>query len=99
MEDQWTRPGSTLRLHADALRLRRRLAAQLTGAALVWLDVPGRPDVLAYRRGPVTVVVVFGPDPFTPPADWGPVQLASGPVGADGALPGESAAWFAWRRS
>ena len=94
VEDQWTRSSSTLNLHATALRLRRRLASDLGGAGLEWLDVPGRQDVLAYQRGPVTVVVVFGSEPFTPPAGWGRVALASGPVGVDGALPGESAAWL-----
>ena len=39
------------------------------GVGLEWLDVPGRPDVVAYQRGPVTVVV-FGSEPFTPPSGW-----------------------------
>jgi alpha-glucosidase len=94
IEDQWARPGSTLNLHAEVLRLRRRLAADLADAPLEWLDAAERPDVLAYRRGPLTVVVIFGPEPFTPPADWGRVQLVSDAYGADGALPGESAAWL-----
>jgi len=94
VEDQWARPGSTLRLHAEALRLRRRLTTELDGAELEWLEAPGRPDVLAYRRGRLTVVVVFGSRQFTLPTGWGEVQLASGPVDVDAVLPGESAAWL-----
>src|SRR5262249_60235410 len=61
--DQWADPGSILRLHAEALRLRRQLSR---GAELSFVDVPGRPDIVAYRRGEVTNVTVFGPEPFTP---------------------------------
>jgi alpha-glucosidase len=58
-------------------------------ASLSWVDIPDRPDVLAYRRGRVTCVTVFGEAPFTAPEDWGRPVLTSGPAGA-----GETAAWY-----
>jgi alpha-glucosidase len=102
IEDQWRRAGSTLRLHADALGLRRLLRERLRGSALEWLAAPGRPDVLAYRRGELVCVAVFGDRPFAPPSEWGRVGLSSAstpaPAGPAGAaqveLPGESAAWL-----
>src|SRR5262249_12891006 len=62
--DEWADPGSVLNLHARALAVRRELA--LT-ESLSWVDIPDRPDVLAYRRGRVTCVTVFGEAPFAAP--------------------------------
>ncbi len=82
-----------LRLHAGALRRRRELRPALSGAALSWVDTPGRPDVVAYRRGRVTSVTVFGDDPFTVPAEWGePVLTSIATAGRE--LAGESSGWF-----
>ncbi|MFG2059451.1 glycoside hydrolase family 13 protein [Micromonospora sp. NPDC048930] len=92
-EDQWAEPDSTLRLHAEALHLRRRLPDLLAGTELRWIEVADRPDVLAFRRGDLTCVTVFGPEPFTPPATWGDVLLAS--TGSQsGQLPAASSAWL-----
>jgi alpha-glucosidase len=89
---QWDDPGSTLRLHAEVLRVRRELAQHRTGE-LTWLDVPGRDDVLAYRRGDLTHVTVFGDLPLLTPEAWGhPVCTSAGMTG--GVLPGTSAAWL-----
>jgi alpha-glucosidase len=93
VEDQWNTEASTLRLHADALALRRSLLARIGDRDLEWLSVPGRSDVLAYRRGELVCVTVFGDLPFAPSADWGQVALATAPITA-GAMPGESAAWL-----
>jgi alpha-glucosidase len=83
---------STLSLHRAALRL-RRTAFPGEAETLVWLDVPGRDDVLAFRRGEVTCVVVFGDAPLPLPAEWGTVLLSSAPVEA-GQLPGNATAWL-----
>jgi alpha-glucosidase len=98
VDRQWSETGSTLRLHADALRLRRELLPVL-GDGFAWLQVAGRPDVLAYRRGPLTVVTVFGGEGLDPPAAWGrPVLLSE--AAADGTpdgpmeLPAQSSGWF-----
>ena len=61
--------------------------------------MPGRPDVLAYRRGPLTVVTAFGDEPFDPPAAWGRPLLVSGtadagPSGTARRLAAQSAGWF-----
>jgi alpha-glucosidase len=98
VDRQWTEAGSVLRLHADALRLRRQLLPAL-GDGFDWLDVAGRPDVLAYRRGPVTVATVFGDEPFDPPVAWGRRLLCSTaadatPPGAAKRLPAQSSGWF-----
>ncbi|HEY0697014.1 MAG TPA: glycoside hydrolase family 13 protein, partial [Micromonospora sp.] len=91
VDDQWHRADSTLRLHADALALRRSLLPGTSKQGLEWIEVPQRPDVLAYRRGELTCVTVFGDQPFQPPADWGQLALASAPITA-GAIPGATAA-------
>jgi alpha-glucosidase len=66
---QWDDPSSTLHLWARALRERR---ARLVGAGpLHWIDVPQRPDVVAFRRGPIVSVTVFGEEPFTALPEWG----------------------------
>jgi len=92
--DQWPDPDSTVRLYAAALRLRRDLSDRLAGAGLAWLPVPGHPDVLAFRRGPLVSVTVFGDRPYRPPAGWGRLRLASNPPGPAGVLAGESTAWL-----
>lgn len=90
--DQRTDAASTLSLYREALRARRELfSPDVLGVD--WVDVAGREDVLAFRRGSVIVVVVFGDEPFTVPAAWGSLVLATAPV-RDGALPGNSAAWL-----
>jgi alpha-glucosidase len=89
VEDQWRDADSTLSLHAAALRLRRQLIRFTGGEPLEWLSTPSRPDVLAYRRGPLTVVTVFGDQPFQPPAGWGQPAIASSPMGEQ-VLPGSS---------
>jgi alpha-glucosidase len=98
VDRQWNEAASVLWLHADALRLRRDLLPVL-GDDLVWLDAAGRPDVLAYRRGPLTVVTVFGEEPFDAPAAWGGLRLCS--AATDGTPPGSvhrlaphSTGWF-----
>jgi alpha-glucosidase len=98
VDRQWAEAGSVLRLHAEVLRLRRELLPVL-GNGLEWLEVAGRPDVLAYRRGRLTVVTVFGDEGFDPPAGWGRRLLVSQAVtdaGPDVAarLPAQSSAWF-----
>ena len=92
VEDQWRDENSTLCLHAQALRVRRHLAPAIGSAPLEWLDIPDRPDVLAYRRGPLTVVTVFGDQRFRPPASWGSPALASGP--GDGEVTAGCSAWL-----
>ncbi|MFG2041637.1 alpha-amylase family glycosyl hydrolase [Dactylosporangium sp. NPDC048998] len=91
--EQLRTPNSTLRLYADALTSRKALASELADHELRWLAVPGRPDVLAYRRGELVCVTVFGEEPFTPPSTWGQIVLASAPADG-GRLAGESAAWL-----
>lgn len=57
---QETDPASMLVWYRTVLRHRRELS--LGGAPIEWLDA-GRDDVLALRRGPLTVVVNFGTEP------------------------------------
>jgi alpha-glucosidase len=90
VEHQWDDPASMVNLYADALRLRRRLP--FTGE-LEWLDVHGRDDVLAFRRGGMICVTVFGTDPWSAPSEWGAAAVASAP-GVGGVIPGESSAWL-----
>jgi len=90
---QWIDSASMLNLHARALRERHLLAG---AGQLEWIDVPERPDVVAFRRGRVTSVTVFGPEPFAAPAEWGVAVVGSAPdVRADGRLPAESTTWLA----
>jgi alpha-glucosidase len=85
-------PTSTLTLHRDALRARKDLF-RAADEAVTWLEVPERPDVLAFRRGTALCVTVFGEDRFDLPARWGRPQLTSAPARA-GSLPGGSTAWL-----
>jgi alpha-glucosidase len=82
---------STLSLYRAALRLRRQVFPPEEDAA-AWVDVPGRDDVVAFRRGPAISVTVFGGTPLDLPPEWGEVALASSPVG-DRRLPGNATAW------
>jgi alpha-glucosidase len=66
----------------------RRTFATTAGDDVEMLDL-GR-DVLAFRRGPVTVVLNCGSAPVTLPD--GQVLIASGPV--DGTLPADTAVWL-----
>ncbi len=92
-ETQWRTENSTLRLHARALRLRRSLRAELADAELQWIDLTDRPDVLAFRRGSLTCLMIFGDQPLALPADRGRPILASAPV-TDGQIRGSSAVWL-----
>jgi alpha-glucosidase len=86
-------PNSMLTLYRDALRVRRRLLA-VAPREHEWLEVGDRDDVVAYARGPLTVVTNFGGEPFSLPRAWGKPLLAT--VRAAGAmLPGNSGAWLA----
>lgn len=85
IEDQIDAPDSTWTLHHQALTLRRTLAGPLE-----WLPTP-RPDVLAFRRGPLTSVTVFGDTPY--PTTLGTPALASTPCTPD-EIPGNTTAWF-----
>jgi alpha-glucosidase len=78
---------STLSFYRAALAVRRTFATT-AGDAVEMLDLGV--DVLAFRRGPVTVVLNCGTDPVALPA--GEVILASGPV--DGKLPADTAVWL-----
>ncbi|SFW75241.1 glycoside hydrolase family 13 protein [Amycolatopsis australiensis] len=85
--------GSTHSLYRAALQLKRTIFPA-ADTAVTWLPAPGRDDVLAFRRGEATCVVVFGGEPFTPPAEWGTILLRSEPADTGGELPGNSAAWL-----
>jgi alpha-glucosidase len=81
-------PESTLEFYRRALALRRSLKDSLPTAP-EWLEgFP--PDVLAFRRGPLTCVTNFGDSPVR---ITGEVSLASGPLDGD-LLPGGSAVWL-----
>ena len=68
---------SALSLYRAALSARRLLIADLT-PQVRWLPmIQGREDVVAYTRGNVTVVTIFGSAPFELPAAWGEIVLAS----------------------
>jgi alpha-glucosidase len=80
-------PDSTLSFYRDALRARREFATT-GGETVEMLDLGA--DVLAFRRGPVTVVLNCGDAPVELPE--GELLLASGPV--DGKLPADTAVWL-----
>ena len=88
VEAETDRPGSTLELYREALRLRADLLAG--DETFEWVAVDR--DAIAFRRGSeVLVVVNFGPEPVAVPS--GEVLLASSEVEA-GRLPGDSALWL-----
>ena len=82
------RPGSTLELYREALRLRR----QLQGAEeLEWGESPDPQVLHVVRPGGWHCVTNFGPEPVALPD--GVVRVASGPL-TDGRLPGETTGWL-----
>jgi alpha-glucosidase len=87
-EAQAADPDSTLSFYRRALAARRTFA--WTAGEEVEL-LPAGKDVLAFRRGPVTVVLNCGTAPVTLPD--GEVLLASSPV-EDGKLPADTAVWL-----
>jgi alpha-glucosidase len=82
-------PTSTLSLHREALRIRRR-TSDLGSAPLRWLDRGA--DVLAFARGQVACVVNLGPQPVPLPEHTA-VLLASAPL-LDGRLGTDDAVWL-----
>ena len=88
VEAQAADPDSTLAFYRAALAARRGFATT-AGDEVEMLDLGA--DVLAFRRGPVTVVLNCGQEPVVLPA--GDVLMASGPV--DGELPADTAVWLA----
>ena len=83
--------GSMLHLYRTALANRRRLFP--SGAALSWLPVGDRDDVIAFARGGSVCVTVLGAVPFAVPAEWGEFAVASAEV-PDRVLPPSAAAWL-----
>ena len=87
VEAQTGDPDSTLEFYRDALRVRREFA-WTAGDRVELVDLGA--DVLAFRRGPLTVVANCGAAAIELPE--GELLLASGPV--DGKLPADTAAWL-----
>lgn len=87
VEAQAADPASTLAFYRDALRIRAGFA-WTAGDDVDLLDLGT--DVLAFRRGPLTVVLNCGTTPVELPP--GEVLMTSGPV--DGTLPPDTAAWI-----
>jgi alpha-glucosidase len=77
---------STLSFYRSALAARRTFATT-AGDEVEMLDLGA--DLLAFRRGPVTVVLNCGTEPVALPE--GEVFQSSGPV--DGKLPADTAVW------
>ena len=84
---QSTDPVSTLAFYRDALRIRRDFAWS-AGEEVELVDLGA--DVLAFRRGPIAVVLNCGTTPVDLPD--GDVLLSSSPL--DGVLPPDTAAWL-----
>ena len=78
---------STLAFYRQALALRRDFA-WTAGEHVELVDLG--PDVLALRRGPLTVVLNCGSTPVALPE--GEVLISSGPV--NGSLPSDTAVWL-----
>jgi hypothetical protein len=75
-----------------SLQARRRLTAEV-GDEVTWLTTA--PGTLAFRRGDGFVCMVnCGSRAARVPAEAGELVLSSGPVGAAGTLPPDTAAWF-----
>ena len=83
-------PESMLAFYRAALRTRRTFATSAGDAVEVLDPSEVGADVLAFRRGPITVVVNCGDEPIALPA--GEVLLASGPV--SDVLPPDTAVWL-----
>jgi alpha-glucosidase len=97
VERQASDPASMLTHYRDALRLRRELPA-LGDGRLAWVEAD--PDVLAFQREPgFACVVNLGDTPVNLAEEVLPegavVVLASGPLEADGRIPGTTAVWYA----
>ena len=88
VEAQQDDPTSTLSFYRSALDHRRRHATP-AGQVVELFDVSQ--DVLAFRRGSLTVVLNCGDQPVDLPA--GDVLVSSGRV-VDGVLPPDTAAWL-----
>ncbi|WP_372728546.1 DUF3459 domain-containing protein, partial [Nocardioides sp.] len=80
-------PASTLSFYQAALAARRGIVD--AGNAVEMVDLG--PDVVAFRRGHLTVLLNTGSTPVALPE--GEVLIASGPL-ADGSLPGDTAVWI-----
>ncbi len=87
VEAQAERADSTLAFYKEALRIRRDFAWS-AGESVEMLDAGS--DVLAFTRGPLTVVLNCGPAAVELPA--GELLMASGPV--NGKLPPDTAVWL-----
>ena len=87
VEAQAADPGSTLAFYRAALAARREFS-ETAGETIEMVDLG--PDLLCFRRGPVTVLVNCGAEPVDLPA--GEVLMSSGPVG--GTLPPDTAVWL-----
>ncbi len=74
-----TDASSFLSLYRRALQLRREHFAA-PAAPLEWIELPGRDDALAFRRGERVCFVNCGAEPFDLPSEWGTVILASAQV-------------------
>ncbi|MFE0459121.1 glycoside hydrolase family 13 protein [Kitasatospora sp. NPDC058965] len=84
-------PDSMLALYRSALHARRDLA-ELRGGELSWLEAPA--GVLAFRRGESFACVVNLSDRAVELPVPGTVLLASGPLGAAGEVPPDTALWL-----
>jgi alpha-glucosidase len=82
------RPGSTLELYREALRLRRE--HELGSGSIQWL--PGfRDEVVAFRSGGVTVIANLGEVPVELPT--GRIALSSEAI-EEGVLPADTTVWL-----
>jgi alpha-glucosidase len=91
VESQANEPGSVLDLYRRALAIRRAHEA-LGDGSLKWVDGPA--GVLSFARDPGFLCVVnLAAEPVDVPE--GTILLASGPLGDDGRLPPDTAAWLA----
>jgi alpha-glucosidase len=88
VQAQSTDPDSTMAFYRRALATRRSLLTAGWDGAVTWLDL-GK-DVLAFRRGEVTVVVNCGTGAVDLPE--GEVLMSSEPVGPS--LPADAAVWL-----
>jgi alpha-glucosidase len=87
VQSQEHAPDSTLELYRNAIRLR---SEHLSGdESFEWIS--SAPGCLAFRRGPVVVVINFGPGSTSLPA--GRVLLASSSLDS-GLLPADTAVWL-----
>jgi alpha-glucosidase len=98
VERQASDPSSMLMLYRSALSLRRKLPV-LGDGQLTWVEAG--PGLLAFRREPGFACVMNLGDKSAQVADGlfpdgAVVVLASGPIDADGRVPGATAVWYAW---